>query len=253
MTTAKAWRQKGTGRARVGALSVPHRYGGGVAFGPKPRHYTFKVNRKARRRPCAPRSASTPSAARRRPALRLFEKPSTKKAAEALAKWGADTPTLIVVSAEEEAAAKSFRNIPRVQVAQAPAVGVADVIGAARWSSPRPPSRSSRRAPARSTGGWRPDGPAPGDHPPGRLREELRPDVRRQVHVPRPRPRPQDPDRARGRGDLRRPRRAVRTSRVRSKPKRRGVHRGKTRPWKKAIVQLAPGERIELFEGAASD
>src|SRR5687768_18444811 len=37
MTGAKAWRQKGTGRARVGALGVPHRYGGGAAFGPKPR------------------------------------------------------------------------------------------------------------------------------------------------------------------------------------------------------------------------
>ena len=49
-TTAKAWRQKGTGRARVGALGVPHRYGGGAAFGPKPRSYVFKVNRKARRR-----------------------------------------------------------------------------------------------------------------------------------------------------------------------------------------------------------
>src|ERR671913_868768 len=50
MTGAKAWRQKGTGRARVGALSVPHRTGGGVAFGPKPRHYTVKINRKERRR-----------------------------------------------------------------------------------------------------------------------------------------------------------------------------------------------------------
>ena len=49
MTGAKAWRQKGTGRARAGALSVPHRTGGG-AFGPKPRHYIVKVNRKARRR-----------------------------------------------------------------------------------------------------------------------------------------------------------------------------------------------------------
>jgi large subunit ribosomal protein L23 len=46
---------------------------------------------------------------------------------------------------------------------------------------------------------------------------------------------------------------AVRTSRVRSKPKRRGVHSGRTRAWKKAIVQLAPGDRIELFEGAATD
>jgi large subunit ribosomal protein L23 len=42
----------------------------------------------------------------------------------------------------------------------------------------------------------------------------------------------------------------VRTAKVRSKPKRRGLHRGRTRSWKKAVVQLAPGERIELFEGA---
>jgi large subunit ribosomal protein L23 len=42
----------------------------------------------------------------------------------------------------------------------------------------------------------------------------------------------------------------VRTSKVRSKPKRRGLSRGRTRAWKKAVVQLAPGERIELFEGA---
>jgi large subunit ribosomal protein L23 len=45
--------------------------------------------------------------------------------------------------------------------------------------------------------------------------------------------------------------REVRTSRVRSKPKRRGVHSGRTRGWKKAIVELAPGDQIELFEGAA--
>jgi large subunit ribosomal protein L23 len=45
----------------------------------------------------------------------------------------------------------------------------------------------------------------------------------------------------------------VRTAKVRAKPKRRGLHWGKTRAWKKAIVQLAPGERIELFEGAATE
>jgi large subunit ribosomal protein L23 len=45
----------------------------------------------------------------------------------------------------------------------------------------------------------------------------------------------------------------VRTAKVRSKPKRRGLHKGKTRAWKKAIVELAPGERIELFEGAAAE
>lgn len=43
---------------------------------------------------------------------------------------------------------------------------------------------------------------------------------------------------------------SVRTSKVRAKPKRRGVKLGKTRSWKKAVVQLAPGERIDLFEGA---
>lgn len=42
----------------------------------------------------------------------------------------------------------------------------------------------------------------------------------------------------------------VRTSKVRAKPKRRNLQRGRTRAWKKAVVQLAPGERIELFEGA---
>ncbi|UJA21801.1 50S ribosomal protein L23 [Thermoleophilia bacterium SCSIO 60948] len=45
----------------------------------------------------------------------------------------------------------------------------------------------------------------------------------------------------------------VRTIKVRSKPKRRGMHRGRTRSWKKAIVQLAPGDQIELFEGSVSE
>ena len=45
----------------------------------------------------------------------------------------------------------------------------------------------------------------------------------------------------------------VRTAKVRAKPKRRGLHQGHSRAWKKAIVQLAPGERIELFEGAAAE
>jgi large subunit ribosomal protein L23 len=43
----------------------------------------------------------------------------------------------------------------------------------------------------------------------------------------------------------------VRTAQVRSKPKRRGLQRGRTRSWKKAVVQLGPGDRIEMFEGAA--
>jgi large subunit ribosomal protein L4 len=131
-TTAKAWRQKGTGRARAGTLGVPNRYGGGVAFGPKPRHYTVKVNRKARRK--AMRAALSVHAERGSVAVldaSAFETPSTKGAAEALEKWGAKRSTLIVLEGDETGALKSFRNIPRVQVVEAGAIGVADVIGAA--------------------------------------------------------------------------------------------------------------------------
>jgi large subunit ribosomal protein L4 len=131
-TTAKAWRQKGTGRARVGSLGVPNRFGGGVAFGPKPRKYTVKVNRKARRR--AMRSALSVHAERGSVAVldaAGFDAPSTKQAAAALAKWGAKSPTLVVLTAEETNAMKSFRNIPRAHVLEVGATGVADVIGAA--------------------------------------------------------------------------------------------------------------------------
>jgi large subunit ribosomal protein L4 len=131
-TTAKAWRQKGTGRARVGALGVSSRFGGGVTFGPKPRHYTVKVNRKARRR--ALRSALSVHAERGSVAVldaTTFDTPSTKTAAGALTKWGARNPVLIVLTAEETGAMKSFRNIPRTTVIEVGATGVADVIGAA--------------------------------------------------------------------------------------------------------------------------
>jgi len=132
MTGAKAWRQKGTGRARVGSLGVPNRLGGGVAFGPKPRKFTVKVNRKARRR--AMRSALSVHAERDSVAVMdasTFETPSTKTAAQALAKWGAKNPILLLVTAEEIGAMKSFRNLPRTQVLEVGAAGVADVIGAA--------------------------------------------------------------------------------------------------------------------------
>jgi large subunit ribosomal protein L4 len=131
MTGAKAWKQKGTGRARVGALSVGHRRGGGPAFGPKPRHYINKVNRKARRK--ALRSALSVHAARDSIAVLpagTFDEPKTAHAAEALAKWGAATPTLILIGGDEIAAAKSFRNIDRIVVATADAVGVAEIVGA---------------------------------------------------------------------------------------------------------------------------
>jgi large subunit ribosomal protein L4 len=133
MTGAKAWRQKGTGRARVGALSTPNRKGGGVAFGPKPRGYTVKVNRKARRR--ALRAALSVHAERGSIAAvdpSKFDTPSTKAAAEAIAGLDGDGSVLVVLTDGEENAVKSFRNLRAVSVMHADAVGVADVIGHAR-------------------------------------------------------------------------------------------------------------------------
>jgi len=130
MTGAKAWRQKGTGRARVGALGVPHRRGGGNAFATKPRSYTFKVNRKARRK--ALRAALSVHADRDSIAVLPsdhFKEPATKLAAEGLAKWGGTLPTLVVIAGDEEIAAKSYRNLPRVSVVTAHGVGVAEIIG----------------------------------------------------------------------------------------------------------------------------
>ena len=133
MTGAKAWRQKGTGRARAGALSVPHRTGGGVAFGPKPRHYTVKVNRKARRR--ALRSALSLHAGRDSLAVvdaTAYGAPHTKGAADAVEGLGGDGAILVVLADGEENAAKSFRNLRDVTVAHVDSVGVADLLGAAR-------------------------------------------------------------------------------------------------------------------------
>ena len=133
MTGAKAWRQKGTGRARAGALSTPNRTGGGVAFGPKPRGYTVKVNRKARRR--ALRAALSVHAERGSIAAvdpGRFDTPSTKAAAEAIASFDGEGSVLVVLTDGEESCVKSFRNLRDVSVMHADDVGVADVIGHAR-------------------------------------------------------------------------------------------------------------------------
>ena len=133
MTTAKAFRQKGTGRARAGALSTPQRTGGGVAFGPKPRGYRVKVNRKARRR--ALRAALTIHAERGTIAVvdpAGFDAPSTKTAAEGLAGFGEGHALIVLAREGEEAAVKSFRNIPGVDVLPSDNVAVADIVRAAR-------------------------------------------------------------------------------------------------------------------------
>jgi large subunit ribosomal protein L4 len=133
MTGAKAFRQKGTGRARAGALSTPQRIGGGIAFGPKPRGFTVKVNRKARRR--ALRAALSLHADRGTIAVldpSKFDTPSTKSAAEALADFGEGRALVVLAREGEESCAKSFRNISGVRVLPADSTGVADIVGAAR-------------------------------------------------------------------------------------------------------------------------
>jgi large subunit ribosomal protein L4 len=133
MTGAKAFRQKGTGRARAGALSTPQRVGGGVAFGPKPRHYIVKVNRKARRR--ALRAVLSEHA--RRGSLAVidaadFETPSAKRAAEGLASFGEGRALIVLGREGEDICQKSFRNLQGVDVQAHDHVGVADIIGAQR-------------------------------------------------------------------------------------------------------------------------
>jgi large subunit ribosomal protein L4 len=129
---AKPWRQKGTGRARAGSSRSPVWTGGGIAFGPTPRHYVVKVNRKARR--AALRGALSVHAERESLAVfdaAVFEAPSTSQAAELLADWGAAEPTLVLLTESEADAGKSFRNIVRLAVMPVADAGVADVIGAA--------------------------------------------------------------------------------------------------------------------------
>jgi large subunit ribosomal protein L4 len=135
---AKPWRQKGTGRARAGSSRSPIWTGGGTVFGPQPRSYTFKVNRKEQR--AALRSALSLHAGRGSIAIldaSAFTAPKTSQALELLEDWGPAVgtdgrlgSTLVVLRPEESSAALSFRNLARVAVLTAENVGVADLLGA---------------------------------------------------------------------------------------------------------------------------
>ena len=129
---AKPWRQKGTGRARAGTSRSPIWTGGGTVFGPSPRHYILKVNRKARR--AALRSALSVHAERGTihvvDAPGFGDTPSTSKAAELLSTHRGGS-VLVALADDELTAAKSFRNLARVLVLHVDDIGVADLVRAA--------------------------------------------------------------------------------------------------------------------------
>lgn len=113
----KPWRQKGTGRARQGTIRAPHWRGGGVVFGPHPRDYAFKINKKEIK--LAIRSALSAKLADEELVVVdkfEFDKPSTKAAAAVLKALEIEGRCTIVVSEENLNALLSFRNIPTVDV-----------------------------------------------------------------------------------------------------------------------------------------
>ena len=128
---AKPWRQKGTGRARQGTTRAPQWTGGGVVFGPHPRNYTGKVNRKAHVKALriALSAHATGGTLAAIDARRARREPRTKAGGRAGRPAGAsERPLVVVVTPDEDAAARSFRNLDRTHVVD---------VGRARGRRPR--------------------------------------------------------------------------------------------------------------------
>ena len=121
----KPWRQKGTGRARQGSTRAPQWRGGGVVFGPTPRSYKFKLNRKVRR--LALKSALS-SKVQDNEFTAIdgisFEAPKTKQMVKVLE----NLKTLIVVDEITLNVEKSASNIPGVKLLDAKHVNVYDIL-----------------------------------------------------------------------------------------------------------------------------
>lgn len=129
----KPWKQKGTGRARAGSIRSPLWRGGGVIFGPKPRDYSTKMNRKERR--LALRTAFQ-SRATEMVVVEDFDtqltQPKTKELMAALARWGvvAGQKTLLIVADvnESENVYRSARNIATVKLISAVGLNIFDIL-----------------------------------------------------------------------------------------------------------------------------
>ena len=125
----KPWKQKGTGRARQGSTRAPQWRGGGVVFGPTPRSYKFKLNRKVRR--LALKSALS-SKVQDNEFMAIdgihFEAPKTKAMVKVLENLNAPVKTLVVVDEIDVNVQKSANNIPGVQLLDAKHVNVYDIL-----------------------------------------------------------------------------------------------------------------------------
>lgn len=124
----KPFKQKGTGGARQGCIRAPHYVGGGTVFGPTPRDYSFKLNRKVKK--AALRCAlSARFKGEKLVVLNAIdlEKISTKVCAEFLTRFTSEN-VLVVFSGENEALELSARNLPHVKVLRADGVNVYDVM-----------------------------------------------------------------------------------------------------------------------------
>ena len=114
-TTKKPWRQKGTGRARAGYAGSPVWYHGGVAFAPKPRDYSYTLNKKVKR--LALKSALSAKAAENEIVVvdgLTVSEIKTKPFQSFLAKVGAENKALVVTEIVDEKVVKSARNLPGV-------------------------------------------------------------------------------------------------------------------------------------------
>jgi large subunit ribosomal protein L4 len=130
---AKLYRQKGTGRARMGDVKSPIRVGGGTWGGPKakPGRYGKRINRKeARAAFHGALSAKAQDGELYVLDSLAFEEPSTKKAKELLSKMELEGPVLLVLTEDDRNAALSFRNLPEVTVAEPRGYGVYELLRA---------------------------------------------------------------------------------------------------------------------------
>ena len=126
----KPWRQKGTGHARQGSTRAPQWTHGGIAFGPKPRDYSYELNKKVKR--LALKSVLSAKAAMGAVVVideLKMESVKTKAMVEFLAKVGA-TKTVIVTPEVNENVVKSARNIPGVITTTAKILSVYDIVNA---------------------------------------------------------------------------------------------------------------------------